>query len=253
MRKFNHLLFWIVVVTVLTIVFGYDTNHFSESFYFVSMLLPIIVGTSYFFNYFLVPKYLLSKRYFKFGLYTLYTIIISVYFEMLVIVGALVLLANYQYANMNPATTNVFVLAIVMYFIVFLNGFILLIKKAFISEHQINTLETEKRKQEKGYLLVKADRKTSKIRYDEIAYIESLADYVKIVKSDHQTVITKEKISVIADKLPEAFYRIHRSFIINSQGVTSFSKESIVINGKSLPISRSYKKEVGERLREKKT
>ncbi len=253
MRKFNHLLFWVVVVAVLTIVFGYNTNHFSESFYFVAMLLPVIVGTSYFFNYFLVPKHLLSKHYFKFGLYTLYTIIISVYFEILVIVGALVLLANYQYANMNPATTNVFVLALVMYFIVFLNGFILLIKKSYASEHQINTLEAEKLKIEKGYLLVKIDRKTSKIRHDEIAYIESLADYVKIVKPDNQAMITKEKISVIADKLPISFYRIHRSFIINSQAITSFSKESIIINGKPLPISRSYKKDVGEKLKEKRS
>ena len=84
--------------------------------------------------------------------------------------------------------------------------------------------------------------------YDEITYVESLADYVKIVKSDGDTVITKEKISAIADKLPDLFIRIHRSFIINTAAINSFTKESIVIKDQTFPISRTYKKMVEERL-----
>ena len=168
---------------------------------------------------------------------------------MLVIVAAFVVLANYQYANMNPITTNVFLLAIVMYSIVFLNAFILLIRKSFASQAQIDTLETEKQKQEQGYILIRADRKTSKILYDEIAYVESLADYVKIIKRDETHVITKEKISVIADKLPDTFFRIHRSYIVNGNELTSFNKENVVVNNMTLPISRTYKKLVEQRIK----
>jgi len=248
MRKFNHLLFWIIVVIVLTAAFGYSSSHYAEAFYFVSMLLPVIVGTSYFFNYYLVPKYLFEKAYFKFVLYVIYTLVISVYLEMLVMVMGLILLANYQYAAMNPVTTNVLLLTIVMYFIVFLNGFISLIKKSFMSQHQIDDLKSNKLKQDTGYLLVRTNRQTSKIRHDDIYYIESLADYVKIVKEDGETIITKEKISAISDKLPDSFIRIHRSFIINTTAITSFTKENIVIKNHVLPISRTYKKSVEERL-----
>lgn len=248
MRKLNHLLYWLVVIVVLTIAFGYSTTSYTEAFYFVAMLLPVMVGTSYLFNYYLVPRYLLEKRYVKFGLYAFYTIIISCYFEMLVIVAAFIVLANYQYANMNPITTNVFLLAIVMYAIVFLNAFILLIRRSFTNQAQINSLETEKKKQEKGYLLIRADRKTSKIMHAEIAYVESLADYVKIIKTDTTQIITKEKISAIADRLPDTFYRIHRSFIVNGSAISSFSKENVIVEGDTLPISRTYKKVVEERL-----
>jgi DNA-binding LytR/AlgR family response regulator len=167
---------------------------------------------------------------------------------MLVILVAFIVLANYQYENMNPVTTNVFLLAIVMYSIVFLNAFILLIRKSFASQVQINTLKTEKLKQGKGHLLIRADRKTSKVTYEEIAYIESLGDYVKIVKTDDQIITTKEKIGVLSEKLPDSFYRIHRSFIVNGNVITSFSKESITINNESLPISRTYKKTVEQKL-----
>lgn len=249
MRKFNHLIFWVIVIGVLTITFGHNTSHYAEAFYFVAMLLPIIVGTSYFFNYFLVPNYLLNKAYFKFVLFTIYTLIISIYLEMLIVILSFVLLANYQYDKMNPVTTNVLLLAIILYFIVFLNAFILLIKQSFSSKKKIMILESDRVKQEEGYLLIRANRKMNKIMHTNIAYVESLSDYVKIIKSeDDEAVVTKEKISTILDKLPDSFYRIHRSFIVNSAAVTSFSKESVLINNKSLPISRTYKKEIAEKL-----
>lgn len=76
------------------------------------------------FSDYLVPRYLLQKKYFKFTLYTLYTVIVSINLEILVIVLAFVILANYQYDHMIPATKNVFSLAITMYFIVLIKAFI---------------------------------------------------------------------------------------------------------------------------------
>jgi hypothetical protein len=58
------------------------------------MLLPVAVGTSYSFNYFLVPRYLLKKRYKKFSLYLAYLLIVSTWLEMWVITGSFILLAD---------------------------------------------------------------------------------------------------------------------------------------------------------------
>lgn len=200
------------------------------------------------FNYILVPNYLLKKKHFKFGLYTFYTIVVSLNFEMLVIFLAFAVLANYQFDQMVPAATNIFSLAIAMYFVVLIKAFMLLIKTSFGEQEKILTLEEKQSTLKKGYLLVKVDRKSTKILLEDILYLESLADYVKILTTNDATIITKEKISALEVKLTTPFIRIHRSFIINADKIESFSSDSVIINYTTLPISRTYKKGVRELL-----
>jgi len=252
MKFLNQVLFWLISAGFLILLFGKPYEGYNISFYFVTFLLPVIVGTSYMFNSYLVPMYLLRKEYFKFGLYTFYTIVVSLNLEMLIITLAFAVLANYQYERMVPAATNIFGLAISMYFVVLIKAFILLLKSSFDEREKILTLEEKQSNLEKGYLLVKVDRKTTKVLLDDILYLESLSDYVKIVTSTHAPIITKEKISALEEKLATPFIRIHRSFIINANKIDSFSSEFAVIKDKALPISRTYKKVVREMLAIKK-
>ncbi|MDN5202081.1 LytTR family DNA-binding domain-containing protein [Fulvivirgaceae bacterium BMA10] len=241
MKIFLHVLFWLLAGLVLTIIFGRSYHSYIHAFYFVSFLLPVVLATSYFFNYYLVPQYLLKRRYPKFILYFIYTIIISMYLEMVVITIAFIFLANYDIANMGPVASDVFILATTLYLIVFLKAFVLLVRQSFHKERTIEMMADEKSKMQKGYLSVKSDRKTSKIAFDEITFIESLGDYVKINQISGEVIITKEKISKLQERLPDLFLRIHRSFIIHTGKVASYSKEAVVIGEQNLPISRTYK------------
>lgn len=252
MKNINQVLFWIVTSIVLVLFFGQSYGGYINSFYFVTFLLPVIIGTSFVFNSILVPNFLLKKKHFKFGLYTFYTIIVSLNFEMLVIFLAFTVLANYQFDKMLPAATNIFSLAIAMYFVVLIKAFMLLIKSSFGEQQKIQSLEEKQSTLKKGYILVRVDRKTTKIILDDILYLESLSDYVKIITSTGPPIITKEKISVLEAKLASPFIRIHRSFVVNSDKIESFSAEVITINGIELPISRTYKKTVKEILGNKK-
>ena len=84
-----------------------------------------------------------------------------------------------------------------------------------------------------------------KIAFKNIIYIESYSDYIKIHLDNKTTIVTRETITSIEAKLPKnMFIRIHRSYIIALQHIDSFTNEQITISNKSLPISRSYKKEV---------
>ena len=98
------------------------------------------------------------------------------------------------------------------------------------------------------HLYFRADRKMVKVMLDEILYIESLKDYVKIVTQSN-TVITKQPISSLEEMLPrDSFVRIHRSFIVALSKIESYNHEVIVVNKKELPISRMYKHEVSRKL-----
>jgi len=95
--------------------------------------------------------------------------------------------------------------------------------------------------QAKEYIVVRSERKMVKINLSEILYIESLSDYLKI-HSSSKIIVTRETISNIESKLPSNnFIRIHRSFIISLQYITSYTAEFVEVNDKAISISRSYR------------
>lgn len=241
MKISRHVIFWIIVILLLTFIFGRSYRGYTESFHFVSMLLPVIVGTTYYFNYFLVPKYLFRKKYFKFVLYCIYLLIISLNFEMIVITTAFIVLAEYNYANMNPITTDAFVLVITLYFVVLSLAFLRLVRFYFRGQKSLNQVETELEKSSQKYLVVKENRKNKQIRLDSIDYLESLGDYVRIHSSHGEKTVTKEKISNLDNRLPNNFIRVHRSFIVNKNKISTFNRDCLIINEMELPISRTYK------------
>lgn len=94
------------------------------------------------------------------------------------------------------------------------------------------------------FIFVKIDRKMHKIDFSKILWIESLSDYLKI-ETTEGTKVTRETISSIEEKLPDSkFLRIHRSFIIAIERIESYSYEEVIIENKSIPVSRTYKENV---------
>lgn len=99
-----------------------------------------------------------------------------------------------------------------------------------------------------NFIFVRSDRKMIKVDFDAICYVESYSDYIKIHQKE-KTIITRETISSIEVKLSKLdFLRVHRSFIIAISKIESFTNEYILINNKMIPISRSYRKNVLDRL-----
>ena len=103
---------------------------------------------------------------------------------------------------------------------------------------------------QKDFMFVRSQRKMVKIDFNDILYVESLGDYVKIF-TNNQAIVTRETITNIEAKLSSNnFIRIHRSFIISFKGISSYTNEFVEVNGKALPISRSYKEAVLQKLAE---
>ena len=92
-----------------------------------------------------------------------------------------------------------------------------------------------------AFIYLKADRKIHKIAIDDITYIESMDEYVK-VHLQNKVLVTRESISSLQNKLgTNSFVRIHRSFIIATKFISSVSSEGVEIRGKQLPFGRAYK------------
>lgn len=94
---------------------------------------------------------------------------------------------------------------------------------------------------ERPYLFFNVSKKRVKIYLDEILYIESLKEYIRITTRD-KSILTKYALADIEETLRQNdFLRIHRSFIVAKDKIDAFSATDIEINGKQIPIGRSYK------------
>jgi two-component system response regulator LytT len=107
----------------------------------------------------------------------------------------------------------------------------------------IQELLDEKEKMKKSFLEIISNRKTTKIPYDDIVYIESLSDYIQVITVKDQ-IVSKEKISNLSSRLPDVFLRIHRSFIINTDRIRNISSDEVMVDDVPLTIGRSYRKAV---------
>jgi DNA-binding LytR/AlgR family response regulator len=94
---------------------------------------------------------------------------------------------------------------------------------------------------ERAHLFFNVGKKKVKVFLDEILYIESMKEYIR-VNTKSKSVLTKFKLSQVDGLLSENnFLRIHRSFIVAKDKIEAFSATEVELGGKRLPIGRSYK------------
>jgi DNA-binding LytR/AlgR family response regulator len=91
------------------------------------------------------------------------------------------------------------------------------------------------------FIYLKVERKMVKIMLDDILYVESDKDYVKIFTTG-STIITRQTISAVEAMLSEnKFFRIHRSYIVSLDKIKSFTNEIVEIGNKELPIGKLFR------------
>ena len=97
-------------------------------------------------------------------------------------------------------------------------------------------------------LFIKVDKRIIKVPFQNIHYIESLKDYLKI-HTVTGTLVTLQTMQGICELLPaDQFTRIHKSFTVATQKVNAIDANDLEINGKSLPIVRSFRDEILEKI-----
>jgi len=122
------------------------------------------------------------------------------------------------------------------------------VNKYFDSASASSDISFHAKNSEESFIYVREKNQVHKILANNIHYIESISDYVKI-HSTNQKVTIRYTISSIEKMLSSnEFLRIHRSYIINSKYITKFTAHSIFIEDKEFPIGPSYKKEVFKSL-----
>lgn len=94
---------------------------------------------------------------------------------------------------------------------------------------------------ERKSIFFNVSKKKVKVYLDEILYVESLKEYIRIVTSSN-SILTKYQLGEIEEILTKNnFLRIHRSFIVSIDKIDAYTATDVEINNKQIPIGRSYK------------
>lgn len=93
------------------------------------------------------------------------------------------------------------------------------------------------------YISIKSDYKVNLVRYNDIIYIESVGEYIRLHLKDGSKLTTLFRLKNMETELPQKnFMRVHRSYIVNIDYVSSFARGKIYLsNGDYVPISINYR------------
>lgn len=125
---------------------------------------------------------------------------------------------------------------------IFFERFFSAIQK-FLKLQHIVELPTEQISRDSSieYVFVNKAKKQIKVTFDEVLYVESLKDYIKIHLQSHNFLVIKESISAFEKRIDDRFIRLHRSYIVNSEKITAYTKNDVEIGRIEIPIGNNYK------------
>ena len=97
-------------------------------------------------------------------------------------------------------------------------------------------------------LFVRHKNRLVRLEPEHILYAEASSNYTQIITKD-QTYTVSSHLAVIEQKLSHfGFIRIHRSFLANLMHIHAVEEDTVLINQKSLPLSRNAKTELLKRI-----
>jgi len=100
-----------------------------------------------------------------------------------------------------------------------------------------------------AFIYLKVDKDMKKVFVNEIEYVESWKDYVKIFLTGSRHFLVKRPISAIENILSDhKFVRVHRSYIVSLDKISRYNALSLQIGQSEIPIGRFYKQSVMDRL-----
>jgi DNA-binding LytR/AlgR family response regulator len=112
------------------------------------------------------------------------------------------------------------------------------------------SIHTEHNNNEGSFLYFKIDKEMQKVLLHEILFIESCKEYVKLHLENGKPLLVKQSISSMQKLLsPHRFLRVHRSYIVTIEKISSYNPTYITIGNHKIPIGRLYKNEVHEALK----
>lgn len=96
---------------------------------------------------------------------------------------------------------------------------------------------------EDEYLFLKVEYQLVRVAFKDVLYIEGLKDYVKVyIQGSSKPILSLTSLKALEEKLPaKRFMRVHRSYIVSLDKISSLTRNSLQIGSVVIPVSEQYK------------
>ena len=102
--------------------------------------------------------------------------------------------------------------------------------------------ETTQVESDENFLFIKSEYKILRINMADISYIEGMREYVRIHIENQKPVMALMSMKKMEAFLPEQrFMRVHRSYIVNLEKVSTIERMRIIFDKVYIPVSEQYK------------
>ena len=92
-----------------------------------------------------------------------------------------------------------------------------------------------------AFVYLKVDKHMQKVFINELLYIESWKDYIKLFLTGNQTILVKQSISSMENLLSaHRFVRVHRSYIVSIDKISGYNGLFVEVNKNEVPIGSLF-------------
>ena len=100
----------------------------------------------------------------------------------------------------------------------------------------------------KDALFIKNKHLFHKVKFTDITYVKAEHVYVEVYTHSDKKHLLRSSLADFSKKLPNNFFRTHRSYIINLDYLDTINYLNVIINGKEVPIGKNYRDELLKRV-----
>ncbi|WP_422861761.1 LytR/AlgR family response regulator transcription factor [Flagellimonas sp. W118] len=235
-RVATHAIFWVLYYVLFGLIWVGEGGYLA-SFYLEFVLLPIRILAVYFTIYFLLPRFLLKRKFKEFFAGYAMTMLIGGVLQRVFIH------LFYEELLLNDSSAGLFSIMMLVRSIILINTTALLVLGAklfqlWAIEHEKNeNLETE-------ILEIRSNRKTHRVPFENILFVEGLGNYVTYHLADKSKITSYGSVKAALEALPDNFRRVHKSYIVNKAHIKSYDAMTIDIHDNSIPRGKSISDEV---------
>ncbi|MEO9512285.1 MAG: LytTR family DNA-binding domain-containing protein [Flavobacteriaceae bacterium] len=235
-RIATHVVFWVLYYLLFGLIWVGEEGYLA-SFYLEFILLPIRILAVYVTIYFLLPRFLLKRKFKSF----------FIGYGLIMLLGGIMqrvfIHFFYEELLLNDSSAGLFNAMSLVRAIILINTTALLVLG--VKLFQLWSIEHDKnRSLESEILEIRSNRKTHRVALKNILFIEGLGNYVTYHLADKSKVTSYGSIKGTLQQLPDNFRRVHKSYIVNKAYIKSYDAMTIEIQDISIPRGKSISDEV---------
>lgn len=244
-RPILHIGFWLIYFLSFGFIWG-SAGQYWQSYYLEFILLPVRMLAVYCTLYVLIPRFLKPRKLWS---------LLGAYLFLIAISAVLQRVFTFYFYEGNADMSYAFWdLGGLLRNVILINSTVIFVAALKITQLWWQEGESNQRLtalvQSLGQpqtIEIKADKRMHRISVHDILYVEGLGNYV-VYHTLNQKLISYTSLKQALEQLPSQFARIHKSYLINKDKISSYDQETVEIAGREIPMGRSYKTSLSLKL-----